>query len=76
MFKAVEGIYKKGKIHLSQLVDIGDETRVLLVFADSFGKTGKFVGQSVETHSSSSGPSRKLRLEDVDAQGAHIVVRR
>lgn len=65
MFKTVEGIYKKGKIHISKLIDIGDETRVLIVFADDLGKSGKPAGPTVETHFESFGPE-ELRLEDVD----------
>lgn len=34
MFKVIEGIYKKGKIIIPELLDIHDQTRVLIAFAD------------------------------------------
>jgi len=66
MLKVIEGIYQKGKIFIPQVIDIKDETQVLIVFSDTAYQMKNQHDALIEIPLESSAQSDKPELEDID----------
>ncbi|OQX04623.1 MAG: hypothetical protein BWK80_53380 [Desulfobacteraceae bacterium IS3] len=66
MFKVIQGIYQKGKICISQFIDVKDETQILIVFSDSSEKSSRRVEVCVEIPLISSAGPDTLKLDSID----------